>query len=143
MKTCTKCKKELPLDSYDTDRNGKNGKILKARCRSCVEEGRLARWDSLSDEEKLKRREKARRGKRARLYGLSTEDLSAIEGVRSCAICYGEAEAIDHCHETGRVRGVLCNACNQTLGKMHDSPALLRRAAEYLEKTGEPGRYGH
>lgn len=55
-----------------------------------------------------------------------------------CAICgrlltQGEAK-VDHCHTTGRIRGVLCNACNVALGLLKDSPALLRRAAQYLAR---------
>lgn len=42
---------------------------------------------------------------------------------------------VDHCHKTRKVRGLLCNACNVTLGKMRDSPELLRKAADYLEEN--------
>ena len=57
-----------------------------------------------------------------------------------CAIC-GQPEtdrrrkylSIDHCHEGGHVRGLLCRACNQALGFMKDSPEQLRKAADYLE----------
>ena len=41
--------------------------------------------------------------------------------------------AVDHCHETGKVRGVLCGSCNIMLGKAYDDPAVLRNAAAYLE----------
>lgn len=44
--------------------------------------------------------------------------------------------AIDHCHQTGRIRGFLCSQCNQALGLMADSPALIRQLAEYLETPG-------
>ena len=55
-----------------------------------------------------------------------------------CAIC-GTTEpgrfdwSPDHNHNTGIVRGVLCSSCNLVLGKMGDSPTLLRQAADYLE----------
>lgn len=39
---------------------------------------------------------------------------------------------VDHCHETGQVRGLLCNLCNQALGLFKDSPELLARATAYL-----------
>ena len=42
---------------------------------------------------------------------------------------------IDHCHVTGKVRGVLCPECNHMLGKAKDNPVLLRRAADYLEES--------
>lgn len=45
------------------------------------------------------------------------------------------ALAIDHCHRSGRVRGLLCTRCNQVLGRMGDDPDLFRRSAAYLEKA--------
>jgi hypothetical protein len=44
-----------------------------------------------------------------------------------------EALAIDHCHATKAVRGLLCRACNSGLGHFRDNPALLLTATLYLE----------
>ncbi|MCZ9339930.1 endonuclease VII domain-containing protein, partial [Streptomyces sp. TRM76130] len=43
------------------------------------------------------------------------------------------AEHVDHCHETGRVRGVLCSSRNAALGQFKDRPDAIRRAAAYVE----------
>ena len=73
-------------------------------------------------------------------YGMSRQDALDRFG-DTCKICGckdGEAGGrhgvlhIDHCHTTGRVRGMLCDRCNTGLGKFRDDPALLRKAADYL-----------
>lgn len=74
-------------------------------------------------------------------YGI---DATVYEMVRivqnySCAICgVHESEAprkrlfIDHCHETGNARGLLCHRCNTGIGMMRDSQSVVARAADYL-----------
>lgn len=78
-------------------------------------------------------------------YGIdvATYDRMLREQNGACAIC-GNASpggkgvhrkfAIDHCHSTGVVRGLLCNLCNPALGLFSDSPEKLRAAIKYLEK---------
>lgn len=60
-----------------------------------------------------------------------------------CAICgktknkSGRRLAVDHCHNTGRVRGILCNGCNVAIGKLNDDPDLVALALAYLRNTEE------
>ncbi len=42
--------------------------------------------------------------------------------------------SVDHCHITGKVRGLLCNLCNTAIGSLNDDSTLVRRAAEYLDE---------
>lgn len=71
-------------------------------------------------------------------YGITLEEYDAIlagqQGV--CAICYGTYDVlfVDHDHDTGRIRGLLCNGCNTELGMFKDSPEFLVRASLYVVK---------
>ncbi|WP_078894578.1 endonuclease VII domain-containing protein [Streptomyces sp. CT34] len=71
-----------------------------------------------------------------RQYGITEAERDALvkEQWGLCVICLDAAPAhVDHDHETGKVRGVLCFSCNAALGQFKDRPDALRRAAEYLE----------
>jgi hypothetical protein len=83
-------------------------------------------------------------------YGITKTDyLSLLEAQDSkCAICNeketspniwkkGETRrlAIDHCHKTGIIRGLLCYRCNTTLGKIEDNKELLLKMVNYLEES--------
>ena len=58
----------------------------------------------------------------------------------ACAICGSKPArkdlALDHCHETGKLRGLLCQPCNMGLGHFKDRADLLLRAVEYLRQHG-------
>ena len=74
-------------------------------------------------------------------YGITEDDYQKMEATHDggCWICGrkpklgGRRLHVDHCHKTGRVRGLLCWHCNAGLRKYTDNPAKLRRAADYLE----------
>lgn len=80
-----------------------------------------------------------------RNYGISVGEYSLMSGEQEfrCLICgdhgSGGVKAssrlhVDHDHETGLVRGLLCNRCNRGIGYFRDNPDLLRSAAKYLER---------
>ncbi len=89
-----------------------------------------------------------------RRYGLTAAAFEAMHAEQNgvCAICkrppaketmrngvIRERLNVDHCHASGRVRGLLCAACNKAVGYLADSPALARAIAEYLEKVSKHG----
>lgn len=73
-------------------------------------------------------------------HGLTVQESKEFREGKVCAIC-GSAEKlrVDHCHEIGTIRGVLCNDCNLGLGRFYDSPERLRAAAEYLDSIPSLG----
>ena len=74
-------------------------------------------------------------------YGISWEDYYSILDAqdRNCAICsasggrIGEQLVIDHDHATGKVRGLLCHACNLLLGLANDDIPTFKSSIEYLK----------
>jgi len=81
-------------------------------------------------------------------FGLSPSDyqlLLRLQGY-NCAVCQQPLKlkqykfAVDHCHDSDDVRGVLCIRCNTSLGAFDDDPDVLLRAAEYLNNPPALGK---
>lgn len=75
-------------------------------------------------------------------YGLSVEQFNEILESQNnkCAICGSDAPDhhkkrlnVDHCHKTGMVRGLLCDACNRGIGLLKDDPKIMKNAICYIE----------
>ena len=84
-----------------------------------------------------------RRAYGLRRFGLTPEGYDTLLAAQGggCAICstrdpggrWGTHFAVDHDHDSGSVRGLLCSRCNVMLGNAKDDPERLRAAASYLE----------
>lgn len=112
-----------------------NKQAYKLKCAWCE--------SSFESESKVKycsdqcRRESGAHRSRLNAYGLSKRQYEVLveRSGGLCEICREkEAQHIDHCHDTGAVRGLLCQQCNHGLGNFQDRVALLNRASEYLSK---------
>lgn len=121
---CGNCREILPRDKFFHRERSPSG--LESYCKECkLSTTRDAR---LIYEHK----------KRLNLFGLTDAqfDIMAKAQNHACAICRSPQTAkrlaIDHCHETGKVRGLLCHKCNTALGKFNDDPQRVIRAAQYL-----------
>lgn len=142
-KLCGRCKEVLPLSSFHKCSRERSG--LQQWCKDC-------RKGHKYEERKVYHRERYRDNKEAyrdytykRKYRISLVEyqllLESQKGV--CAICgtkscpSGKRFAVDHCHTTGKVRGLLCMECNNGIGKLKDSVELLEKAMVYLKKYGE------
>ncbi|WP_406111487.1 endonuclease VII domain-containing protein [Streptomyces sp. NBC_01003] len=112
-------------------------------CRTCGEIKPHSEWtknrtasDGLATLCKTCKAEKGRAHYLKRNYNLTEaqrdEMIASQMGI--CVICLkAPAAHVDHCHEAGRVRGVLCFNCNSAIGKLGDDPDAIRRAAAYVE----------
>jgi hypothetical protein len=72
-----------------------------------------------------------------RRYGISAAEADVMLAAQLglCAICHeAPAAHVDHDHETGAVRALLCFNCNGGLGQFRDDPVVLRAAADYVER---------
>lgn len=137
LKVCAKCTAAKSLEEFYRNSSKPDGRA--SECRECR---RSASHKYLGSA----RRSRAKEGWNARQYryrlkkyGLTVCQYARmrIEQNDQCAIC-GEMDSrslsVDHCHETGRVRGLLCSPCNLALGCMRDDPARLTAAIGYLRK---------
>ncbi|MEO3784289.1 endonuclease domain-containing protein [Actinocorallia sp. B10E7] len=114
FKWCPSCKQAVLLEKWDKNRQTKDG--LASECKAC-------------------RKERGARDHLKRSYGLTPEDVRKMFEFQDglCAICCERpAEHVDHDHETGEVRELLCFNCNTLLGKADDDWRRLQRAQSYL-----------
>lgn len=112
---CSLCCRSLPVGAFP--RNVSRPRGRGSWCHECFEDQR-----------------------KVRVYGITTADYQEMYDARAgaCDFC-GEAFAIltiDHCHETGRVRGLLCRPHNRAIGLLGDDRAGVERALAYLKLGG-------
>jgi len=128
VRTCVACGEVKPLNEFSRRKIGRYGR--NAQCRLC--------WAIYRKD----RRVRTRDCQLQRDYGITGaeyDDFLASQG-GVCAICGKTPEenilqlGVDHDHETGDVRGLLCGSCNRALGWFQDNLELLERAAQYLRE---------
>jgi hypothetical protein len=130
VKRCVHCRHFKPRSAFYRAPAASDG--LQSWCKACVAD-RVKRWQTDHPD----RATYLGRRWRHRQRGLFAGDYARIAAEQNgrCAICGDVAElVIDHDHEDGRVRGLLCNPCNVALGLLADEPGRLRAAAAYLER---------
>ncbi len=135
MKTCTKCNQEKPLEDFIKDRRRKQG--YASTCKPCD----LIRNRKYRKEYPEKRRATNRTQLLKSRYNMSDEDYDTLHTSQGgvCKICSkpessGGYLVVDHCHTTGKVRGLLCHNCNKGLGMFKDQASLLNSAINYLNE---------
>lgn len=137
MKTCKKCNNTKALEDFNKKTISYDGH--RHECRDCQKEDAKNRYNKNPDAHK-ERTKTNQRLYTAKKFGLTLDELDTIYKKQDsrCAICgiteqdHGKYLAIDHCHQTGKVRGLLCMACNTGLGNFKDRADLLMVAIQYL-----------
>lgn len=126
-KQCTKCGVVKPIEEYYT--YGKKGK-RHGSCKECFKAAAKKSREGLGEDHLKDYQLKWR-------YGITLEQYNSLP--QECGIC-GTKEAgrghkmfVDHCHTSGKVRGLLCNSCNRGLGFLGE--ANLEKAIQYLEQS--------
>lgn len=127
---------EKPLTEFYR-RSDKKSECYRPKCKACHSSRAAAKWQQ---DEAFRSTGKDRSYKwlLANKYGLKPEDYDQMfsdqQGV--CAICGGDNSGkrfcVDHCHTTGKVRGLLCDHCNKGLGCFKDNTNSLLQAISYL-----------
>lgn len=77
-------------------------------------------------------------GQHLKKYGITLEDFIRMAVVQNgqCAICKTSTKlCVDHCHESGQVRGLLCRKCNSAIGLLQESVEVAARASQYLREV--------
>lgn len=138
MKSCNVCGVELVIGTTWTEARKKHH---MNSCNSC-NHTKSKTW---KQENKQAAQDSQRKSMRKLRYGLTEEAFSLryTEQGGCCAICStplettGKNTHIDHDHNTGKVRGLLCNNCNTGIGKFSEDTVTLQKAILYIERHKE------
>lgn len=156
FKICRKCLLKKPVSEFNIHYGKTSTKDkLRNECRECQRQHSKEHYNEHKDEINAVRRYEGKHNKKVRRerhnfhlrrkFGIGADeyDRMLLDQGGKCAICGTDKPgingntiknfAVDHNHETGKIRSLLCANCNQGLGNFLDSPTLLRTAAEYLE----------
>lgn len=130
-KVCVSCSVEKPVEQFKVYRPRGAAPRPFSYCKDCEREK--------NQEWRRNNRERARLLDRVgglKRFGLTVEAYQKMCAAQddACAICgdTGKTLCVDHCHATGKVRGLLCGKCNTGLGQFNDNCKLLAFAIEYL-----------
>ena len=135
---CTVCKRDLPNTEYNKRcfRGCEGERLYQSRCRECCSRISKERRNLGKDIVAHKK------WKLKYLYGATYEEYLQllVKQDYRCAICGNERSkddtnlCVDHCHKTGKIRGLLCKSCNLGISNLKDSISNLEKAITYLKE---------
>lgn len=153
VRKCRRCKAIKSCNEFSRHKQRKNGSwSLRANCKPCnvLAVGEWYQKHKAHSRRQMRERyrkhasvrERVRNEGLKRTYGITVlqynQMLEAQEN--KCAICgmdqseFPRRFDVDHCHDTGTIRGLCCIRCNRGIGLLQDSPKILRAAADHIEK---------
>lgn len=140
FKTCRVCATDRPIHSYGTY-TGRSGQVHRKTCNPCRRTAEALRYKN-NPEVRSRMKARARTHQLVYGYGITESDYETILSKQGgvCAICGGTQTKrfnVDHCHDSGKVRGLLCWNCNIAIGYMKDDSTRLINAANYLKHHGK------
>ena len=144
-KTCRNCGDTKPITEFSI-KNKHRTQPYNSRCKECINAERREKFGNGRWAKQPSEPLESSRARRLRYeYGITPDDYDAMYNYQCgrCAICGTHQNElagrlnVDHDHETGQVRALLCGHCNRGLGMYYDDPELMEIAAEYLRMHGK------
>lgn len=150
MKACTKCKQIKEFTEFFKANNTADG--YYSMCKACKTAATLEhrkknppKYNDYMKKWRGKNPDKQHATDIKRLYKLPIEEYNKMLAAQNCQckICGKHHDPskkrgrlyVDHCHRTGKIRGLLCSACNCALGYLNDDTGLIEKAIAYITKT--------
>lgn len=151
-KICIKCGEQKAVNEYYSHRHMTDGRLGACRV-CCIAARRLAHANRDVESHRRKKRAyhkvygpKQKDWRMRKLYGLSLDQYNALVKKQKgrCLIClakeadfpqYRPQLLVDHCHQSKKVRGLLCDYCNKGLGYFRDNVGLMENAIKYIQRA--------
>ena len=142
MKTCTVCRNTKNIDCFYKRAASPDG--YATQCKTCDNERRKA-WKEANPEANQR---SSRNNQLLKRYGMTLSEYEELLNGQNgkCGICYTSENytghtgyrkdwswSVDHCHKTGKIRGLLCNNCNRALGLFKDNKEVMLKALSWLD----------
>lgn len=129
-RVCKTCNESFPLEKFWLQPNKKN---RYTSCPQCINKQRQEKYKLNIEEHRKQHKEYVLKYR----YKLTSEDINnlLLQQDNKCVICKQILikKHIDHCHKTGKIRGILCPNCNKALGLFKENTTALQNAIKYLE----------
>jgi len=140
FKVCASCEIKKSVDKFKFRKDSSDG--YRSHCSECLSKTASNKW---KEDKKFQQRgkERSRKYSLKTKYGLTLEEFNGMcKAVNySCEICGTHINElshdtlyVDHCHTTGKIRGLLCNTCNSGISMLQDDETIMLKAIDYINK---------